>query len=774
MVAEHVDPSGIEFFAQVDRYLSAKDQAKVRDAFEVAKVQHGEERRKSGELFFTHPLTVATYLSTYYLDASALVAALLHDVAEDTNMSVEAICQQFGEEVGQIVDGLTKFDRVTAKAKLGRELTPEEVKEATTFKLFDMMTSDMRIGIVKIFDRLHNMRTIRATPPHKQKIKARETLSIYAPLANRLGMWKVKNELQSISFGILNPERYGMLCYLLAEREQRYKEIYQNFSDEVNRLLRGAGLSVVDVFPAEGDIESQYNILAHEEHGDAYIRDAQPNLVVLLKRTEECYNALYHIHTTWRPVRDQMKDYIGAPRTNLYRSLHTAVVYRGVPLKIQLRTENMQIESQLGVLSRWQSKKRPDVWSVESRQRVDDMLNNISVSIKEEVEELGEGVRRVIDDFFTNQIIVYTPEGDKKELPAGATPIDFAYKVHTAVGHSCRGATVDNKQVPLTYKLKDGQIVNIKRHGKEPQRSWLDDSLEYVQTTTAKAALRRWFRNLPELRAITQGKRLLVKELGMLNESDYPHRKVGKWFGYESEDDLYFALGRAEILPTEVGTKILTENWTLLPQVPDEQVADTVRTPQGELIMVEGGGGRELRLCRICDPRPGDEVTGFIRRDEVVTMHRIGCRTLSADDMRDGRSLRLRWREDGREEQTQGRPVTIQVSVHDRSDLLHDITHMMHEEQVNIMAVCASSRDHRASIVLSVAAHSPRQVVSLLHRIQALVNVIKVCYLGESVPTNGVSSAQICCHHATLHEAEHRTPIPYLNGSGKPKQFVAK
>ena len=763
-IAQHADPSGKAFFEKVATYLPLKDRKNVELAFEMARREHGEDRRKSGELFFTHPLTVASYLADYYLDASALIAALLHDVAEDTSVSVEEITIQFGPDVGRIVDGLTKFDEVTAKAKLGRELSAEEVKTATIYKLLEMMTADMRVGIVKIFDRLHNMRTIRATPPHKQREKARETLTVYAPLANRLGMWKVKNELHQISLDILDHQRYTRLCQRLAERDETHQEIHASFAEEITAQLTEANLNVLRVVPAEEGIYKHYHNWVRDSDGGAQIQQDPPNMVVLLESPPDCYAAIYHIHRAWRPVPGAMKDYIGAPRSNLYRSLHTAIIYNGQPIKIQLRTLNMQIESQAGVLSQWHYKNSGLVWSMTSSKRIDDMMANIRVAIQTESKELGERVTQILDDVFSKQIIVYTPDGDLRELPEVATPIDFAYTIHTAVGNSCRGAFVNGHQVPLTYQLKDGDSVRIERYGTEPQRTWLDESLGYLYTSTAKTAVRRWFRRLATNKATAQGKRLLQHELGMLTQGNYPPEKVAEWFGCETPEALYNALGRAEILPTDVATKILTEVWTQQPQIPNGR---TVRTPKGELILVDGAGDRDLHLCGTCSPRPGDPILGFIRRDGVVTIHCTACRTLNADVMMQGRSLRLRWGEEGQE---RGRPITLHINVHDRNDLLHDITRMMHEEQVNLTSVCASAKHHQASIMLTVAARSPRQIVSILHRIQALVNVINVAYLG-AVDVNSTDFNPETCPFMVLNEGFCDMPH-YLSQQGK--SFVAK
>lgn len=716
-----INADGEELFAQVATYLPLEDRQRVRDAFEMARREHGNERRKSGELFFTHPLTVAYYLAQYYADAPALIAALLHDVAEDTSVSIKELERQFGVEVGRIVDGLTKFDRVTAKAKLGRDLTPSELQEATHYKLFETMTGDMRVGIVKIFDRLHNMRTISALPLHKQQEKARETLSVYAPLANRLGMWLIKNELQEISLEILDIERYRYVVNLLAKRVEDSQEDFAKIAKILMDTFSDSGVMAGEVVMAQDDVYRIYCAIVDNKNGKLpHELETPPAIVVLLKDIPSCYMALGHVHGLWRPVPGEFDDYIAAPRDNLYRSLHTTVIYNGRPIKIRFRTLNMQIESQTGVLAKWLNSAGMPVWSQQVSERMDVMMDTISERIHYSVQdELVDGVRNVLEDVFTNQIIVYTPQGEMRELPQGATPIDFAYTIHTEVGHSCRAAYVNDNQVPLTHEVQDGDRIKILRHGSDPQRTWLDEDLGYVKTSSAKAALRRWFRRLPEDEAVEQGRRLLRAELHMLGLPHYSHLLVAGWFGFLRSEDLYYALGRAELLPSAVATKVLTDTWTQQPEA--DSPGQMVEAADGEWFLISNAGDRQLKICKRCNPRPGDSILGFIRKNGQVTVHSISCTLIRQDELHGGRSLKLRWGGEGK-----GRPVAMRIDVHDRDGLLSEIANLMSDEHINITMLCSRTIKHRATLVLGVNIASPRQVVRILHRIQAMVNVINV------------------------------------------------
>ncbi|MCA9981068.1 MAG: bifunctional (p)ppGpp synthetase/guanosine-3',5'-bis(diphosphate) 3'-pyrophosphohydrolase, partial [Anaerolineales bacterium] len=615
----YIDPNGRVFFEQIATYLSLEDRKRVQAAFELARREHGDDRRKSGELFFTHPLTIAFYLSEYYVDAPALIAALLHDVAEDTSVSIAEIEAQFGAEVATIVDGLTKFDKVTAQAELGRVLTADEVKDATLRKLFAMMSSDVRVGIVKIFDRLHNMRTIKAMPPHKQREKAQETLNVYAPLANRLGMWLVKNELQNLSLEVLEPDHFEALSSYIARREKEQEEEFQAIAQKITSDLNQNGIQVADVLTVPIDIYELY--LYQKARGLSLERDVEmpTRIVLLLKDKPECYLALGRIHALWRPVQGEFDDYIAAPRENLYRSLHTTVVYKGRQIKIRFRTLGMQIESQMGVLSRWLSNFTLSIWSSEVSTRMKEMLVTIGESIEQEGQDIGDGVRTVLDDVFTDQIVVYTRNGEMRELPVGATPVDFAYTIHTEVGNGCRGAKVNGDEVPLNYTLQDGDSVVILRRGSHPQRAWLDENLGYLKTSAAKTAVRRWFRRLPYEEAVSQGRALLVEELNMMGLGDYSHLLVAGWFGYTKAEEIYHELGRAEILPTAVAHKVLTDTWAQQPTRQTDQ--QTVTSHEGEWFIIENTGGRPTRMCGTCNPRPGDRIIGYIRTDGGVTAH---------------------------------------------------------------------------------------------------------------------------------------------------------
>ncbi len=718
----HISPDGADFFELIESYLDTEDRREVRAAFELARQEHGNERRKSGELFFTHPLTIAYYLAQYQLDAPALIAALLHDVVEDTRVSVPQIEERFGGEVGRLVDGLTKFEAVADDAAI-RTLSQEEVRDATLHKLFGVMTNDVRVGIIKLFDRLHNMRTINFTPPASQRRKAEETLAVYAPLANRLGMWQLKNELEALSLQVLDRAAYEKINQQLEQLRHRHQPAFAQISHQIAEQLTEADIQVVDIFLCPENVYSIYRASKENgRHGGRLKIDDTLRLVVVVDDIRSCYLALGELHLLWRPVAGTFDDYIASPRDNLYRSLHTTMVHAsGRRIKVRLRTVAMNILSEIGVLARWVHIGMP-LWSKQIARRVDALVDNISESINLEPHDPRVGVQGVVEDVFRDQIMVYTPAGDVKELPQGATPLDFAYTIHTEVGAQCRLALVNDQPTPLNEPLQDGDRVEIIKRGTAPQRIWLDEDLGYLTTNRARARVRRWFRRLPSQAATREGKRLLQDELTMLGLTHYSHETIAGWLEFDDPRELYHELGRAELLPTAVSTCILTETWE---EGPLRDVGSVVTSEDGEEFIITNANGRPLRLCRACHPRPDDRIFGFARTDGVLTVHKEGCRVLPIDPLSE-RTLKLEW---STEELAEVRLFTVKIDGYDRKGLLFEITDLVQNEHINMPAVRAETSDGHATLVLKMEVATPRRLVRVLHRIQALVNVYFVTCL---------------------------------------------
>lgn len=720
-MAHTIASDGKLFFDQINKYLTAEDRICVQQAFALALREHGDQRRKSGELFFTHPLTVAYYISEFMLDASALVAALLHDVAEDTRVTIEEIQDQFGPEVARLVDGVTKLKDVTKGITKDRELSKQEIEDLTLHKLLAAMTNDVRAVIIKLFDRLHNMRTIKATPHARQIYKAKETLSVYAPLANRLGIWWLKNELEALSLEVLNPEAHSIIQNRLVQIHQEQQEEYQLISGQIFECLLQANVDVRRVFLAPENVYSVYQDVCDNE-ASYYEVDKTMRLVVILDSWQACYQALGYLHQLWQPVPGTFDDYISVARNNLYRSLHTTVVHsNGQHLKLRLRTEAMDKVSEVGVLARWLYADSP-FWTSGVADRVEMFFENINENINVEPQDPTAGIRGVVEDVFRQQIRVFTPRGDAVELVKGATALDFAYAIHTGLGNQCHSAYVNDMLYPLNRPLLDGMKVRImKKEKAQPQRAWLDEDLGYIMTNYARSHARRWFRRLPPATAVLQGLQLLQDELAMLGLHTYPHERVAEMFGHTNTREMYYELGRAELLPTAVTIRLLEEMWG---QGPARNLGKIVLSEKGDQFVIAQAEGREIRLCGTCTPRPPDAIIGFLRRDGGVTVHHQRCHTLNPGRLT-GRKLKLAW---GEATPREVRQIKLQVKVYDRPGLLFEITELMNNEDINIAYIHTPEpgAPNEVHIHLAVEVLRPRQLVRILHQIRELTNVFFV------------------------------------------------
>ena len=711
-----------QLFERVNTYLNETDRLQVLKAFDFARREHGDQRRKTGELFFTHPVTVATYLANYRLDADAVSAALLHDIAEDTRVSIGQIAAEFGKDVGKLVDGVTKLKEITRGVAQGKRMSVEELQQASLHKLFEAMTEDVRTVIIKLFDRLHNMRTIHGMSPARQRAKADETLAVFAPLAYKLGMWEVKSELEGRSLAVLEPHAYETIRAELERLHRFQKPRFETVRIQIEARLRAAGLPAREIKMAPENIYTVYEDLV--KRGLSY-RDVDRvlRLTVLMEDPIDCYTALGHLHTMWRAVPRRVDDYISVQRENLYQSLHTTVVDRnGHTLKIRVRTVDMERRAQIGVLARW--------YYAGTALSIDGMAEHLGTffasmkdSISVEPQDAGLSVQSALQDVLGNQIRVYTPKGDSLDLAEGGTPIDFAYRIHTELGNHLNTVHVNDLPYPLNRPLKNGDQVRINKSLRaQPQRAWLDEDLGFITTTYARMHARRWFRRLPEPEAISQGQQLLQHELEMLGLLDLPHETIASFFGYEDAAELYYHIGRAELLPTTLSTRIMAEQWAKGHCLPLDNV---VTAADGSTYIITNADNRRLRLCATCDPRPRDAIVGYLRQDGAVTVHREGCHTLNATRVRpEGthQRLKLGW---GDAQQREARLMTLYVDVFDRPGLLHEITQLMHERDSNIAHICTSrhSRPGELTIEMILEVTSARHLVRILHQIEALVNV---------------------------------------------------
>jgi GTP pyrophosphokinase len=681
----------------------------VRQAWQFATEAHATQKRESGEPYVSHPLAVALILVELGLDPAAIEAALLHDIPEDTDYSLTDIEERFGAEVARLVDGVTKLSKFGAR-------THEEQQAENIRKMLLAMAEDIRVVLIKLADRLHNMRTISALAPEKQQRIARQTQEIYAPLAERLGIWQIKWELEDLSFKVLEPEAYHSLAEQL-ESQRRAREAYVKRAMTVlDDALEKAGITA-ELSGRPKHISSIWKKMQRKSADFSEIYDIHA-LRVLVNEVADCYAALGIVHSIWRPIPNQFDDYIAVPKPNGYQSLHTAVVaIEGKPLEVQIRTHAMHRVSEVGIAAHWRYKEGGkadrgyDAKLAWVRQLMD---------WQREVADATEFVEGLKVDLFQDQVFVFTPRGDVKDLPAGSTPLDFAYRIHTDVGHSCIGAKVNNRLVPLDYKLKNGDIVEIvttkAAHG--PSRDWM----KIVQTGHAREKIRQWFKRQERDENIVHGRESLDRELRRLARSSIeklgPERvaEMAELYRYASVEDFYAAIGYGAVSAQQVVARmdvVSDANEQVLPQV-----APYVPRTEGG-VRVKGVGDLMIRFAKCCHPIPGDPIVGYITRGRGVTIHLPTCPTV-VNEREVGRLIEVEW--EGRAQQTY--PIAIRIEAYDRPGLLSDISNVVAESKVNILAAnVRTNPDHTATFQATLQVASVAQLAKVLSRIEQVKDV---------------------------------------------------
>jgi guanosine-3',5'-bis(diphosphate) 3'-pyrophosphohydrolase len=683
----------------------------LRRAFELAVEAHEGQLRASGEPYVTHPIAAARLVADLGIDPIAVQAALLHDVPEDTDYSLEDVEARFGSEVANLVDGVTKLSKFNT--------TSHEQQQAENIrKMFLAMAEDIRVVLIKLADRLHNMRTLSALPPEKQARIARQTMEIYAPLAERLGIWQMKWELEDLAFKVLEPQRYRELARLLDTRRQGRESYIDRAIAELLPALEAAGIEA----DLQGRPKHLYSIWKKmqrksAEFGEIYDVYA---IRVLVDEVRDCYAALGVVHSIWHPIPGQFDDYIAVPKNNLYQSLHTAVIaLDGKPLEIQIRTHQMHQVSEVGIAAHWRYKE-----GTRSDRAYDAKLAWLRqlMDWQREVSDANEFVEGIKLDIFQDQVFVFTPKGDIKDLPAGATPLDFAYRIHTDVGHRTIGAKVNNRLVPLDYRLRNGDIVEIvttkAEHG--PSRDWLN----IVRTSHAREKIRQWFKRKDRDENIVHGRDALERELRRLARTSVAAigadriAEVAKGYNFDALDDFYAAIGYGAISAQQVVTRlgVVDDGELALPAVapPQPMKSGGVR--------VKGVGDLLTRFAKCCHPIPGDPIVGFITRGKGITVHIRTCPTV-VNEREVSRLIAVEWEA----EPTQTYPIAIRVEAYDRPGLLHDITQVVAENKVNIIAAAVNvTADHTAVVTATLQVASVAQLAKVMLRIEQIRDVLSV------------------------------------------------
>jgi GTP diphosphokinase / guanosine-3',5'-bis(diphosphate) 3'-diphosphatase len=672
------------------------DRDRVEDAFVFACEHHADQRRKSGEDFIVHPVGVARICAGMRLDTETLCAALLHDTIEDTSAQIEEVRERFGEEIAVIVDGVTKLTGITFQSR-------DEAQAENYRKMMVAMASDVRVILIKLADRLHNMRTIEAMPKQKQLEKSRETLEIYAPIAHRLGIHAIKWELEDLAFATLHPRKYKEIKELVSQqrddRERYVTEAGAYLSSELETLSISAQIA--------GRAKHFYSIYSKmtkrgKEFNEIYDLTA---MRVIVESEKDCYGAMGVIHSLWKPLPGRFKDFIAMPKFNMYQSLHTTVIGpEGRPLEIQIRTQDMHEMAEFGVAAHWMYKQRPTATNGKAGPAGEEKIKWLRSMLdwQKEMSDPQEFMESLKIDLFEDEVYVFTPKGEVKSLAAGATPLDFAYEVHTEIGHRCVGARVNGKIVPLHYELRSGDIVEILTAKRErgPSRDWLAT----VKTTRARNKIKQWFK--AESREGTEhtGRELLQEHL---KKQGLPAQKITgsalladviREMGYRKADDFYIALGAAKISPKVVVNKVLQRLKQGEAADGDTSATDILKVGRSRQrptsssgqygIKVQGVNDVMLRLAKCCRPVPGDPILGYISLGRGITIHRKDCPNARLLQRNPERFTSVSWEGD----QETSFVVEVHIDAWDRHRLLEDLSRAFSESGANILeARCLSS-----------------------------------------------------------------------------------
>ena len=711
-------PAGLPtLLKNVRSYNPKGDLRGLEDAYRVAEEAHEGQVRKSGEPFIEHPLAVAEILADLRLDTTTLTAALLHDTVEDTEVTVARIQQGFGEDVARIVDGLTKLDRLEFRT---RELAQAE----NVRKMIVAMAGDIRVLLIKLADRLHNMRTVQALSPGKQRRMATETLEIYAPLANRLGVQEVKWELEDLSFKTLHPGPYKEIARLVEARRDERRALIDELTGSIRQKLKELGVKA-DVEGRPKHLYSIYEkmVIRGKEFEEIY---DLVGIRILAGSLRDCYAALGAVHSLWKPIPGRFKDYVAMPKSNMYQSLHTTVVGpNGTPLEIQIRTRDMHRTAQYGIAAHWrykeggkQSKDTADLaWLGQMMDWLKDMADP---------REFMEGLRI---DLSGGRVFVFTPKGDVINLPQGATPVDFSYAIHTEVGHRTIGAKVNGKLVPLDYELRTGDSVDVltsKAQGEGPSQDWL----QFVATPRARNKIRQWFARGRREDALDQGKDLLQRQMRKQNLSfkrlttEEALEQVATDLKQPDLDALYVAVGEGHVSPQSVVARLSRQlSGSAEEDVTDVPLARPVRITQPDVakgVMVKGLGDVWVRLGRCCTPVPGDQIVGFVTRGQGVSVHRADCPNVKTLRREPERMIEVSWAEG----KSTSFVVAIQVEALDRTRLLSDIATMLSDQHVNILSANSSTgRDRITRLRFSFELADITHLSSLLASVKRVENV---------------------------------------------------
>ena len=720
------DKEFIKLRETLEKSLAKEEIEEIEKAYEWARESHEGQFRFSGQPYIIHPIAVAQILADFGMDKCSIIAALLHDIVEDTNTTIDDVREKFGDEVASIVDGLTKMGKVPLKTK-------EEQQAENVRKMLIAMSQDIRVIIIKLADRIHNLRTLSYMRPQKRRDKAQETLEIYAPIAHRLGIRAMKEELEDLAISYLDPIAYNNIEASLAKQQKTRKE----YLDQIKEQIKERVSKVVPDCNISGRIKSVHGIYrkmymqnkSFDEIYDIYA------VRIIVDKLIDCYNCLGIIHDMFQPIPGRFKDYISMPKPNMYQSLHTTVIGKeGIPFEVQIRTWEMHRTAEYGIAAHWKYKL-----GISGKQKLDERLNWIRQLLEEqnETDNPEDIVRTIKDDFIPEEVFAFTPKGDVVDLPYGSTVIDFAYGIHSAVGHKMMGAKVDGRIVPLDHKIKTGEIVEIltsTQPGKGPSRDWLN----IARTSSARAKIRAWFKKEKRDENIVEGKLAVEREFRhnaiRFNDTEREEfiAQLAQKHKFNTADDFYAAIGYGGISLTKMMPHIKDE-YNKIIKTKEPQKEEDVRTvpikpkkTKSDGVVVEGIDNCLIKFSRCCNPLPGDNIIGFITRGHGVSIHKRDCtnvpETIETAPEPD-RWIKAYWDEHVKETFT----ASLTVLCMDRRGLIMDITTQLDAMHVNINSFSTkTSKDGRATINVSISVNGTEHLKNVMGKIAKINGVIDV------------------------------------------------